>query len=115
MSWTQFQMIQKHFDMTGTTSLNFDQVAPSASESRSAIAGAWHGRILSTQSNKRLRLASRWLQSPATFLRTAQLAVQNFTQSSGFSATILSNFSTPELVAWSVSSGEAIEDNYHDL
>jgi len=101
--------------MTGTTSCCFDRVAPSASESRSAIAGAWHRRRPLTQSNTRLRLASRWSWSPATLLRTAQLAVQNFTQSSAFSAATLSNFSTPELAALSVSSGEAIEDNYHDL
>lgn len=95
--------------------LHFLEVAPSASESRSAIAGAWHRRRASTQSNKRPRVASRWSWSPATLLRTAPSAVQNFTQSSGFSATILTNFSTPELAALSVSSGEAIEDNYHDL
>lgn len=95
--------------------MNFLLVAHSAMFPGYAMFRAWHRPRPSTQSNKRLRLASRWSWSPATFLRTAQLAVQNFTQSSGFSATILSNFLTPELAALSVSSAESIEDNYHDL
>ena len=94
---------------------HFLEVAPSASVRRSAMFSAWKRPRPMFQSKLVRQSASRWSWSPATLPRAAKSAVQNFTQSSAFSAATLSNFSTPELAALSVSSGEAIEDNYHDL